>query len=83
LALEFLAYLSDYPFVESSQIFGANLRRARKEAGLSQEALAFKAGLHTTEISRLERAVRDPRLSTIARLARALEMDTHELVREP
>jgi transcriptional regulator with XRE-family HTH domain len=67
--------------VESSKVFGENLRRARKKAGLSQEALGFKAGLHTTEISRLERAVRDPRLSTISRLAKALDLDTETLVR--
>jgi Predicted transcriptional regulator with C-terminal CBS domains len=66
--------------VESSKVFGENLRRARKEAGLSQEALGFKAGLHTTEISRLERAVRDPRLSTIYRVAAALGVEPATLV---
>ena len=52
--------------------FAANLRRFRAEAHLSQEALGTACGLHPTEVSRLERAVRDPRLSTIVRLARAL-----------
>jgi len=32
------------------------------------------AGTHASEISRLERGLRDPRLSTIVRLARALEV---------
>jgi transcriptional regulator with XRE-family HTH domain len=54
------------------QKFAANLRRFRTETGLSQEALAHSANFHPTEISRLERAVRDPRLSTIVRLAEAL-----------
>jgi transcriptional regulator with XRE-family HTH domain len=39
---------------------------------MSQEALGLASGLHRTEISLLERAGRDPRLSTIVRLARAL-----------
>ena len=54
------------------QQFAANLRRFRTEAGLSQETLAHSADFHPTEVSRLERAVRDPRLSTIVRLAGAL-----------
>jgi len=58
--------------VSPRQQFAANLKRLRQDAGLSQEALADAAGFHPTEVSRLERAVRDPRLSTIVRLARAL-----------
>lgn len=52
--------------------FGQNLRRERLRAELSQESLGHASDLHPTEISRLERAVREPRLSTIVRLARAL-----------
>ena len=52
--------------------FAANLRRHRTRAGLSQERLARECGLHRTEISLLERGGREPRLSTIVRLARAL-----------
>lgn len=48
--------------------------------GLSQEALGHACGLHPTEISRLERAARDPRLATIIRLARALEVTPAELL---
>lgn len=54
--------------------FAANLVAERKRAGLSQEALGQACGLHPTEISRLERATREPRLGTIVRLARALEI---------
>lgn len=60
--------------------FAANLRRCRKAAKLTQEQLSAKAGLHPTEISRLERAVRDPRLSTIARLANGLGVGADQLV---
>jgi len=60
--------------------FASNLRRYRKAAKLTQEQLAAKAELHPTEISRLERGVRNPRLATIARLARGLGVGAEQLV---
>lgn len=66
----------------AAQVFARNLRLTRTTVGLSQEALAHAADLHPTEISRLERAVRDPRLSTVHRLARALGVPMSDLVRE-
>ncbi len=52
--------------------FATNLRKARNEAGVSQEELAFRCDLHRTEISLLERAGREPRLGTIVKLAFSL-----------
>jgi transcriptional regulator with XRE-family HTH domain len=66
--------------VEPHEQFGANLRRRRQAASLSQEQLADLSGFHFTEISRLERGVREPRLSTIVRLARALGLTPAELL---
>ena len=60
--------------------FAANLRRYRAAAKLSQEQLAERTGLHPTEISRLERAVREPRLGTIVRLAKGLGVGAEQLV---
>ena len=60
--------------------FGSNLRRARTAASLSQETLGFRARLHRTEISLLERGERDPRLSTICRLASALDIEPAKLL---
>jgi transcriptional regulator with XRE-family HTH domain len=60
--------------VQAREQFAHNLRRQRLQRGLSQEALGHACGLHRTEISLLERAKRDPRLSTIIRLAHALEL---------
>ena len=68
------------PVVTPEEQFAANLRRHRAAAMLSQEQLAEKTGLHPTEISRLERAVREPRLGTIARLARGLGIGAEQLV---
>jgi transcriptional regulator with XRE-family HTH domain len=61
--------------------FGSNLRRARRAAGLAQEALADKADLHRNTIPLLENDRREPRLSTILALARALGIDPSELLK--
>jgi transcriptional regulator with XRE-family HTH domain len=60
--------------------FGASLKRERHKAGLSQEGLAFRAGLHRTEIGLLERGRRVPGLLTIARLAAGLEIPPATLI---
>lgn len=52
-----------------------NVRRLRVDAGLSQEALAADAGLVTAHISRIERAVSNPTLDVLTRIARALRAD--------
>jgi transcriptional regulator with XRE-family HTH domain len=66
--------------MEPKQRLADNLRRHRAAAGLSQEALASRTRLHRTEISLLERGIRDPRLTTIVRIARALGVAPSELL---
>lgn len=51
----------------------ANMKRLRKERGWSQEALADEAGLDRTYVSGIERVVRNPTITVIARLAQALQ----------
>jgi transcriptional regulator with XRE-family HTH domain len=68
------------PRVSPEEQFARNLRRLRLAAGLSQEQLADRTGLHPTEISRLERAAREPRLGTIIRLASGLGVRIEKLV---
>lgn len=55
---------------------GVNLRDHRDRAGLSQEQLGDRCELDRTEISLLERGLRFPRLDTLVKLARALELDS-------
>jgi transcriptional regulator with XRE-family HTH domain len=55
---------------------GLNLRGHRDLAGLSQEKLGEMCDLDRTEISLLERGLRFPRLDTLVKLARALELDS-------
>ncbi len=54
--------------------FAAWLRELRQAAGLSQEQLAAKAGLHRTYISQLERELKSPTLDVLAALAEAMDM---------
>lgn len=66
--------------MDARQRFARNLRSERLKHSLSQEALGYACGLHRTEVSLLERAGRDPRLDTIVRLARALNVTPGELL---
>ena len=62
------------------QRFGANLRRSRRAAGLTQEALWHASGVNMTEISRIENGQKDPQLTTIVRLATGLGVPAGELL---
>jgi transcriptional regulator with XRE-family HTH domain len=54
--------------------FAANLRKARRRAGLSQEEVGWLASLHRTEISLLETGTRTPRIDTLVKLAAVLDV---------
>lgn len=51
---------------------GKILASLRHEAGLSQEELADRAGLHRTYISQLERGLKSPTVAALSRIAKAL-----------
>jgi transcriptional regulator with XRE-family HTH domain len=55
--------------------FGQAVRVHRERLGVSQEELAFRAGIDRTYVSGIERGRRNPSLRSIDRLARALEID--------
>jgi transcriptional regulator with XRE-family HTH domain len=57
---------------EDLEIFAANLRRARIERDMTQEALAAAAAVDLRHFKRIEQAQREPGVRTAARLARAL-----------
>ena len=60
--------------------FGDRLRTARRQAGLSQEALAHQAGLHRTYIGSVERGERNIALLNILTLATVLGADASTLL---
>lgn len=63
-----------------AQRFAENLVRARRLVGLSQETLGLLAGLHRTEIGKLEYGERIPRIDSIVKLASVLEVSVDQLV---
>ncbi len=59
--------------------FGERVRKLRQSKGLSQEELAFKAGMHRTYLGGIERGERNPSLRNIAAIAKALGVTLSEL----
>lgn len=68
--------------MELSKAFGTVLRKYRKLAGLSQEQLALQCDLDRTYIGLLERAERQPSITTIFIICEVLKMKPHELIKE-
>ena len=61
-------------------MLGPVLRKARLAAGLTQEALSFKAGLDRTYISQLENDHKSPTLDVLFRLCDALDVPASRLI---
>lgn len=59
--------------------FGQRVRELRQAAGLSQEALAERAGLHRTYVGGIERGERNVSILNILQLSRALRVRASEL----
>lgn len=62
--------------------FGKRVRQLREQVGLSQEALAAKAGIHRTYMGGVERGERNLCLKNIVRLAAALGVPPRDLFDE-
>lgn len=61
-------------------LLGKNVRREREAKGLSQEELAFRAGMKRSYLSDLERGVRNPSVRVLGRLAEALSIPEAQLL---
>jgi transcriptional regulator with XRE-family HTH domain len=61
---------------------GECIRRHRKRAGLTQEALAERAGLHPVYVGELERGEETASVAALIRIARALGVRLADLVEE-
>jgi XRE family transcriptional regulator, regulator of sulfur utilization len=59
---------------------GKNLRAARKKLGLSQSEVSQRSGVEQGEVSRIERGIRDPQVSTLKKLAAAVEVPPGRLL---
>jgi transcriptional regulator with XRE-family HTH domain len=71
---------SDADAQAASEAFGARLKEIRVQQGLSQDDVAREADVHPTAIGRLERGSREPRLTTILRIAHGLGVQPGDLV---
>jgi transcriptional regulator with XRE-family HTH domain len=60
---------------------GEVVRRRRLALNLSQEELAFRAGVHRTYLSDIERGARNITVTVLTRLAEALELKVSRLFR--
>ena len=66
--------------MEIRQRLAVNLRRLRHDSGWSQEEFADRAGIHRTYVSDLERGARNPTITIVERLARALKVKAGSLL---
>ncbi len=71
---------SDTTFeAEHMDDFGQMLRQYRRKAGLTQNALAYKTGIHSSYISRIERGERQaPEREMVIKIIDALGLDTRD-----
>ena len=67
--------------VDWRAIVGANVRIARRKAGLTQEQLALEASIDLTYVGGIERGKRNPSVLILARIAEALGTSPAELLR--
>ena len=69
-------------FEQLSQVLAGNVRRIRLKRGLSQEQLAFDADIDRTYVSQIERAVINPSLLVLHKVAMALSTTVLELLQD-
>jgi transcriptional regulator with XRE-family HTH domain len=66
---------------DGRRVLGVHLRSARAKRKLTQEALADRVGIHPSYLGSIERGRHNVPLDTLCRLAWALRLDPHELLR--
>ncbi len=70
-------------FEQIRQSLADNVRRLRREAGLSQEALALSADVDRTYVSQIERGIGNPSLLILSRLCEILDVGVADLLIAP
>ena len=73
---------SEKAWTAQARLCGSRVRSARVAAGLSQERLAERAGLHRTYIGHVERGEVNPTLFNLIRISAALAIDPADLVKD-
>lgn len=57
---------------EFAKELGQRIRQLRLEKNMSQEELAFKSGLSAAHLGQIERALKNPTVDTVGKIASAL-----------
>ena len=65
----------------TGKAFGRVVRDVRRIADLSQERLAFRAKVHPTYISQIERGLKSPSLDVVVAIAKALHKRPYQLIK--
>lgn len=65
-----------------AQIFGRNVRRTRSDKEVTLEGLAHDVGLSYSYVGEIERGKRNPTLAVVERIAKALDVEPIELLRD-
>jgi transcriptional regulator with XRE-family HTH domain len=65
------------------EVFATNLRRFRHAKGLSQDDLAYEAGISRSYLSQIEKGVFFASLKIVGKLATALDVEPAELLKLP
>ena len=60
---------------------GAKIKQLREERGLEQKAFAFDCEIGRTQLYMVENGKTNPRLSTLLKIAKGLEISVDELLR--
>jgi transcriptional regulator with XRE-family HTH domain len=69
--------------MQGRELVAWNVRRLRVKVGLSQEKLAVDAAIDRTYVGGVERALENPTVAVLDRLAVALAVHVSELFKEP
>lgn len=64
-----------------AKVVGEVFRAARVHAGITQEVLSGLVGLDRTHYSKIERGLRNPTIDTLFKVANALNLKPHVLVK--
>ena len=64
-----------------AEVFGRNVRRLRRERGMSLEALAQEVGLAYSYMGQIERAQRNPTLEIMERIAHVVGAEVLDLLK--
>ena len=77
--MTFIEVMRNKTIEEVRSTLAMNLRTIRLSKGIAQERLALDAGVDRTVVSKIERAVTNPSIEILLKLANQLDVDLNDL----